>query len=91
MKDAKFETIKNLKLKVRSRQSDDETTDPSDLALVAAIDGIKAQIDIINSNLDHVDDPMLIESYVYELKALHVKYDYLIIQCKNRGITADFY
>lgn len=91
MKDAKFETIKDLKLKVRSRQSDDEMAGADDVSLVAAIQAVNAQIDVINTNLNNVSDPMLIESYIYELKALHVKFDYLTKQCKERGVTADFY
>jgi hypothetical protein len=91
MKQLRFESVKDLKLKVRSSASNGGDSDQEDLSLLAAVKGVKNMIDIVNSNLNNIDDPMLIEGYVYELKSLHVKYDYLIIQCKQRGLTADFY
>ena len=90
MKNMKFDTLKDLKLKIRSRHSREKNIDQMDETLVSSIQSVREQIDIINTNLDHVDDPMIISSYIYELKALHTKYDYLLKQCKNRGITADF-
>ncbi|MCL2703742.1 MAG: YaaL family protein [Defluviitaleaceae bacterium] len=91
MKQLKFGSIKDLRLKIRSSQSTGDKVCTEDMRLVDAVKCIKNKIDIANSNFDSIDDPLLIEGLVYELKSLHVKYDYLIVQCKQRGITVDFY
>ena len=91
MKQLKFGSIRDLRLKIRSVQSSENKISPEDVRLVEAVNSVKDELDIVNSNLNSVSDPQLIEGLVYELKSLHVKHDYLIVQCKERGITADFY
>jgi hypothetical protein len=91
MKRVRFKSIEDIKLKIRSNISTGEEECKEDVNLVDALKSVKKMIDVVNSNLNSIDDPQLIEGYVYELKSLHVKYDYLIVVCKQRGLTADFY
>lgn len=90
MKDLRFETIDDIKKKVRSRYATGNAPCETDISLVDAISTIRERIDVTVSNLNNATDPLLIEGYVYELKSLNMKYDYFLKQCKERGITADF-
>ena len=91
MRRLRFGSMGELPLKVRSRFSDGEDTHPMDVSLIDTVKSVKNQIDVVNAQLNSAADPQLIEGLVYELKSLHVKFDYLIAQCKERGVTADFY
>ena len=91
MKGLRFKSINDFKLKIRSNRSNGDASCKEDENIVDTLRSIKNKIDVVNSNLNNVEDPELIEGYVYELKSLHVKYDYLIAVCKERGLTADFY
>ena len=46
------------------------------IEILSAIDRLNGEIDIIYSNLDNVTDPVLIDSYIFELKAVHMRYQY---------------
>jgi hypothetical protein len=49
---------------------------------------LEDKLEAIQSNLDNVTEPDLIDSYVFELKALHMRYDYYIKLCKSVGADA---
>ena len=51
---------------------------------------LKEDLDYVHQNLDCVTDPALIDSYIYELKAVQMKYQYYLGICKERGIVAGF-
>ena len=90
MKNIRFGSTRDLKLKIRSRYSDATNECPDDVRLFNAIKETREQIETVDSMFNSIDDPLLIESSVFQLKALYVKYDFLLSLCKERGLTADF-
>lgn len=50
---------------------------------------IKNEMDLVHRSLDFTTDDMLIDSLIYELKALHKKYEYYLKICKKNGFIAD--
>ena len=52
------------------------------------INHAKKALDIAYNNFDTVTDPDLIDSCIYELKSLQLKYQYLITQAKQMNIIA---
>jgi len=65
--------------------------DSSDLELLLALERVKKELDCVHNCLDSVTDEMLIDSYIYQIKALQMKFTYYTQLCKERGITVDFY
>lgn len=59
--------------------------------IIAAIEDVKAKLDLSRMNLDLVTDDALIDSYIYEIIALNKKYEYFIKKAKDVGIVAGGY
>jgi len=45
----------------------------------------------VHQSLDTVTDPILIDSFIFEMNAIHMKYMYYMRLCKERGIIADIF
>ncbi|GKX30631.1 hypothetical protein SH1V18_31110 [Vallitalea longa] len=56
--------------------------------LLKNIEIAKRALDTAYSNFDIVTDPELIDSCIYEVKAMQLKYEYLINQAKQMNIIA---
>ncbi|QUH29490.1 YaaL family protein [Vallitalea guaymasensis] len=56
--------------------------------LLKNIEITKRALDTAYSNFDVVTDPELIDSCIYEVKAMQLKYEYLINQAKQMNIIA---
>ncbi len=61
-----------------------------DKEILDTLKSLRDDLDSVHKNLDCVTDPALIDSYIYELKALQMKYKYFLGVCKERGIVAGF-
>lgn len=48
---------------------------------------IQSQINTITALYNLTDDPQLVESYIYELKALNIRYNHYIHQLKEGNIA----
>lgn len=46
--------------------------------LIQSIQRAKDEIDTVYNNFQYATDPYMIDSYIYELKALQMKYEYLL-------------
>lgn len=57
--------------------------------LLMHINMVKKALDCANSNFEYVTEPELVDIYIYELKAIQLKYEYLINKAKELGIIAD--
>ena len=58
-----------------------------DLEIVAALEAVQSDMDFLHSCFEHATDEVLIDSLVYELKAVHLKHQYYITLCKKKGIS----
>jgi len=58
-----------------------------DKSVLTTLENLKDELAVMHQNLDYVTDEALIDSYIYELKAIHMKYQYYIKICKEKGIV----
>ncbi len=64
-----------------------ETVITEDKELLLNLKEVKSNIDIAYMNFENATDNNLIDSYIYELKALQMRYEYLMKRIKARGLT----
>ena len=76
-----------MRMKTISRRKPARAIDAVDAGILEALLRLREEMDIIHSNLDSVTDPVLIDSYIFELKAVHARYQYYSRECKQRGIA----
>lgn len=76
--------VKNLlfKAKNKSIEGDDEQ-------IINMLCDVKRELDYVHSSFDYITDDVLIDSYIYEIQALNMKYEYYIKLCRERGLIAD--
>lgn len=91
MKQLRFESIRDIKKKVRSNYGNDGAPDAEAIDLVKSVELVRSKIDNLNANLNDATDPLLIDGFVYELKALHTKYEFFLKKCKEHGLTVDLF
>lgn len=71
------EKKKSKLLKKAQRPSREE------IEIYQMIDKIKQDIEVVHNRYDDATDPQIIDSYIYELKSLYLRYDYLLSQVKD--------
>lgn len=54
--------------------------------ILEGIKKIKHDLYAVENKLNFATDPILIDSYIYELKALHMRYKFYIRLCKEKKI-----
>lgn len=57
-----------------------------DRELLLALESVKKNLDTVYINFEYATDHALIDSYIYEVKALQLKYEYIMKEIKQRGI-----
>ena len=63
-------------------------SDPEELEIVTQLGHLKSELDDLHNRFDNTTDPVLIDSYVYEIMALHMKYKYYSQLCREKGIIS---
>ena len=58
-----------------------------DMEIVAALEATQSDMDFIHNCFDEVTDTILIDSLIYELKALQLRHQYYLGLCKEKGIA----
>lgn len=79
---AKRNTLKSLFYK----QKELENITQEDRELLLALETVKKNLETVYINFEYATDNALIDSYIYEVKALQLKYEYIIKEIKQRGI-----
>jgi len=62
-----------------------------DVIILATLERLKKDLDAIYSSLDTVTDPVLIDSYIYEMNAVNMRYKFYLRQCKDKGIVGKIF
>ena len=57
-----------------------------DIEIVEALEAVKSDMEFLHNCFDHTTDAVLVDSLIYELKAAHLKYQYYLNLCKEKGI-----
>ncbi len=55
--------------------------------IIENINKLRISLQTLYQNYEYVIDPKLIDSYIYEMRALCAKYDYYLKICKEKGIA----
>lgn len=58
-----------------------------DMEILVMLEKLKRELDFLHNNFDQITDPVLIDSCIFEMKAIHMKYQYYLNECKERGIV----
>jgi hypothetical protein len=56
--------------------------------LLHCLEKARKELDLVYLRFDEETDQDLLDSYIYEVKALQMKYQYLIKQVKEKGMVA---
>lgn len=59
--------------------------------IIISIEKVKKALECAYSNFEFVTEPELVDSYIYEVKAMQLKYEYLLHQAKTLGIIVNKY
>ena len=63
------------------------TLAPEDILILTTLEKLKKDLDNIHSSLDSVTDPTLIDSFIFEMNALHMRYKFYLQACKEKGLA----
>ncbi len=61
-----------------------------DAELLRTVESLRRELDAVHNSLNNVTEPMLIDSCIYELKAVTMKYQYYLGIVKSKGLTMDY-
>ena len=62
-----------------------------DIIILATLEQLKKDLDAIYSSLDSVTDPVLIDSFIYEMNAVNMRYKFYLQECKSKGIVGKIF
>ncbi len=60
---------------------------PEETFILKNLSKLKTDMDCLHNLMDNVTEPLLLESYIYELKATNLKYSFYLKLCKEKGLT----
>ena len=66
----------------RNRQSTEASDTPENLELIAEIDRTRHRMESVRNQFEEVVDPTLFDCYIYELKAVQLRYQFLLRRFK---------
>ena len=49
---------------------------------------LKEDLDYVHHCLDITTEPILIDSYIYEIQSINMRYQFYMQQCKERGLSS---
>ncbi|MCL2593082.1 MAG: YaaL family protein [Defluviitaleaceae bacterium] len=75
---------RNTKLKRKAKFISEE-----DGVIVKTLENLKHDLESARNCLDNITDPILIDSYIFEIASLNSRYQYYLKLCKDKGIVAD--
>ena len=60
-----------------------------DLEIVSTLEFLKRELDFSHGIFEYITDPTLIDSTIYEIMSLNMRYKYYLNLCKERGLVSD--
>lgn len=87
----KMQSISNTNTATKLRFGSRVKTSKENEQLIQDILVARREINTVLHNIDFVDDDMLMEHFIFKLKACELRYRYLITQAKERGISHNEY
>lgn len=59
-----------------------------DKEILTGLKEVKQNLDMVYMKFEYATDTALIDCYIYELKSLQMKYEYLMQRAKEKGLQA---
>lgn len=60
-----------------------------DMEILETLEVLREDLAYVHTCLDQITDPLLIDSYIYEVQAINKRYAYYLNLCRERGLMAD--
>ncbi len=64
-------------------------TEQESQEILIGLKEVKQNLDMVYMNFEYATDAALIDCYIYELKSLQMKYEYLMQRAKEKGLQAE--
>ena len=68
-----------------------ERLSKEDINILDNLKILKLDLDYLYDNLNFVTDPVLIDSFIYEIKAKNMRYKFYLDLCKKRRIIVNYF
>jgi len=65
-----------------------KTLSRDDVFIITTLEKLQKDLENTHHALDNVTDPDLIDSYVFELNAINMRYKVYLQMCKDRGLVS---
>ena len=75
--------------KIFARSEKVSEMDDDNKRIIDMLYDVKKELDYVHQEFDNITDAILIDSFIYEIQALNMKYQYYIKLCKERGLIAN--
>ena len=66
-------------------------TTEDDKSIKLAIKTLRWELEDLHNMFDQVTEPMLVDSIIYEIQSVQLRYMYYLNLCKERGIVTEEY
>ncbi len=81
--------MKNILALVLNKLREEKNSDNAEKdEIIKTVDSLKDELNQIQCRLNYTTEPLLIESVIYEIKAIQKKYEFYIKICKEKGFAA---
>ena len=71
--------------KARGKLSEDDSF------VLTTLEQLQSDLAHVHHSLNTVTDPILIDGYIFEMNAIHMKYQFYMKLCKERGLIAQHF
>lgn len=75
--------------KFLNKFSKKEESNTDDKKIINILFNLKKELDYVHKEFDYTTDDILIDSFIYEIQSLNMKYQYYIKLCKEKGLVAE--
>ncbi|MDR2904039.1 MAG: YaaL family protein [Clostridiales bacterium] len=82
--------VTEKKRNIKQMKKKDTPIAQEDLEVLSALEKIKRDLAFVHQNLEYATHPALIDSYIYEIKSLHLRYQFYIRLCKEKGLASQW-
>ena len=77
-------TSKNFFRKVNAHIAEE------DLEILENLEILKQELNHLHNSIDYLTEPLLIDSCIYEIQSLNMRYQFYMQLCRQRGLAADW-
>ena len=60
-----------------------------DLSIKSSTETLRRELEILHNKFDQATEDILVDSIIYEMQAVQMRYTYYLEKCKERGIVSE--